>query len=134
MSTTDDKPTPDLSLPDDHPASAWRKPALHPAPWRWGPDEDDGDFALIDADGRDVAYAKRAVIDISVPSAHARELIAAAPEIEALLREEFGGEDNGTAQCMERLTTSAPVCGSCRGCKAFALLSRIDAAADAGKR
>lgn len=90
------EPVPDLSLPPDHPASAWRKAVReHPAPWSWGDSKLGSKDRLLDANGEALLLAWRtedttqSYRDVSlVPASNkVKALLVAAPEMEALLRE-----------------------------------------------
>lgn len=104
----------------------------HPAPWRWGADGDDwlraanGEIVISAGDG-----------DTWPASPRVGELVRAAPEMEALLREEtdkclcimidpstVGRRGGVTSQ--KSMCPAATLCWWCRGRE---LLARIDAAA-----
>jgi len=82
----------------------------HPAPWRWDPSRDslrDVSVAdwLRDGDGK-IILAPNTMEEIAIASPIVRELIRLAPEMEALLRDQYVGmscphADMATKGCLE---------------------------------
>jgi hypothetical protein len=101
------------------------KPAPHPAPWRWDAPHGE-ETALWDASNQ-VVLALGNDSTIVVASPYVRELVRAAGEMEALLRELL---EELVVFCDSNDGHDETKCATER---AIALLARIDAAADAGK-
>lgn len=78
-------------------------PVKRPAPWRWR--HESGYSELQDADGGTILYAEKGEEALQACNL---DLIAAAPEMAALLRKlEWSGSDNGGDPC-------CPSCGAPR--------------------
>ena len=100
----------------------------HPPPWEWlgRPDEE---TALLDGAGYSILSPSNDG-GISLRSPYVRELVRAAPEMEALLRRWLANGQCETVPLEERWKRRQEivVCGKCTTCEVLALTKRLDEA------